>query len=188
MITRLHKYWIWLILSLPAGVMLWRYATDAITYGQVVHESGQWSAAALVLALAVTPLRALLGNVGLVRWLLRQRRALGVASFAYAALHTLVYLERKAELARIVKEAQNPDLIAGWLALIIFVPLAITSNNLSVRRLGKNWKRLHRSAYLATALLFVHWLLATVNTLAAWLTLALIIILETLRIARRKKV
>jgi len=186
MIARLHKYWIWLILSLPAAIMLLRYAGDIITYGQFIHQSGQWSAAALVVALAVTPLRSLFGNRAPVRWLLRQRRALGVASFAYAAMHTLVYLERKAEWTRIIKEAQNPDLIAGWLALIIFVPLAITSNNASVRRLGKNWKRLHRSVYLATALLFVHWLLATVNTLAAWLTLTLVVALEALRLLRRK--
>ncbi len=93
MIARLSKRWVWLLLSVPAGIILSRYATDAISYGQVIHQTGLWSAGLLAVARLVSPLRAVLPGRGWVRALMRHRRAIGVASFAYAALHTLVYLE-----------------------------------------------------------------------------------------------
>ncbi len=163
MITRLAKWWVWTLLALPAAVMLIQYTGDAISYGQVVHQSGLWSAGYLGVALLVTPLRKALPASDWVRWLLRHRRAVGVASFGYAALHTAVYLEYKALLSRIVQEGSGADLLTGWLALLIFAILAATSNDLSVRRLRKNWKRLHRSVYIATGLLLAHWYLAAFN-------------------------
>ncbi len=159
-IARLPKRWMWVLLSLPAAIILLRYALDRITYGKVIHETGLWSAGLLAVALLVTPLRKLFPTSVWVRGLLRHRRAVGVASFGYAALHTVVYLEYKALWARIVAEGSRMDLLTGWLALLIFAILAVTSNDVSVRRLRRNWKRLHRSVYLATGLLFAHWYLA----------------------------
>jgi sulfoxide reductase heme-binding subunit YedZ len=111
----------------------------------------------LVAVLAVTPLRNLTG-ISLVRF----RRALGVLVFAYAALHVAVWLAldlafRWGEIwADIVK---RPYITAGVAAFLMLVPLAVTSNNLSVRRLGAAaWKRLHWLTYPAAVLAAIHFL------------------------------
>ena len=74
------------------------------------------------------------------------------AAFAYAALHAAVYVLRLGDLPRILTEALEAGLITGWLAFAIFVPLALTSNNASMRWLGRSWKRLHRAVYAAAVL------------------------------------
>ena len=126
------KYWIWAILSVPGIHILVRYLSDSISYGQVIHETGDWSVGFLALALAVTPLRRLLPEARWPRWIAAHRRALGVASFAYAAFHTLTYLQRKWGYGYILKEGVEPDLLTGWIAFVIFLALAITSNDKSV--------------------------------------------------------
>ena len=138
---------IWLVLSLPALIVLYRFSTDSLSYGQVIHQTGIWSVAFLMVVMAITPLRHLFGPARWVQILLRQRRALGVASFGYAALHTGVYLERKWGADLILKEALEATLATGWVALLVFALLAATSNDGSVRRLKRRWKVLHRWVY-----------------------------------------
>jgi sulfoxide reductase heme-binding subunit YedZ len=111
----------------------------------------------LVAVLAVTPLRNLTG-ISLVRF----RRALGVLVFAYAALHVAVWLAldlafRWGEIgAALVK---RPYIMWGMAALVLLLPLAVTSNNAAVRRLGPVlWKRLHRLTYPAAVLAAIHFL------------------------------
>lgn len=171
----------WLILTVPALVILWRYGIDSISYGQVIHQSGNWSVGLLALALVVTPLRRVFPNRSWTMTLQRLRRAIGVASFAYAALHTAVYLERKWGYGYILDEAKDPGLLTGWIALVIFVALAATSNNPSVRRLRANWKRLHRLVYPAAALTFAHWILTALEPLLAWVCLSLLCAVLALR-------
>lgn len=178
---RFRRYASWLLLASPALVILWRYSSDTLSYGQVIHQSGNWSVALLALALAVTPLRRLFGNRAWTTWLQRLRRSIGVASFGYAALHTAAYLERKWGYGYIVDEAKDPGLLTGWIALVIFVALAATSNNLSVRRLRANWQRLHRLVYPAAALAFAHWILTAVEPMLAWCCLALLSAIVALR-------
>lgn len=152
------KYWIWALLAVPFVVICVRFANDAISYGQVIHQTGLWSAGLLVIALAITPLRKVFRSASSIA---SHRRAIGVASFAYAALHTGVYLERKWGADLILKEGLEPSLATGWLAFAIFVLLAATSNDASVRALGRTWRRLHRWVYAATVLMFAHWWLAS---------------------------
>lgn len=154
---------IWLAMSIPAVVILWRFNVDAISYGQVIHQTGLWSTGLLALALAVTPFRALFRGKSWPLALQRHRRAIGVASFGYAALHTATYLERKWGYGYIWKEAQSVELGTGWIAFAIFLALAVTSNDASVRLLKRRWKTLHRWVYLATALVFAHWVLTAVD-------------------------
>ena len=165
--TRYRKPIIWLLLSLPALIILYRFLTDSLSYGQVIHQTGIWSVAFLVAVMAITPVRHLFGPTRWVQALLRQRRALGVASFGYAALHTAVYLERKWGADLILKEALEATLATGWLALLIFSALAITSNDASVRQLKRRWKPLHRLVYPAAALTFAHWWLASFDPTTA---------------------
>jgi sulfoxide reductase heme-binding subunit YedZ len=176
------KYAIWFLLALPAGVIVLRFATGGIGYGETVHLTGQWSAGLLLAALAATPLRRIPGGSDLSRFLVSQRRAVGVAAFGYAALHLGVYLERKWGAGLIAREGLEPDLATGWIAFLVMLLLAVTSNNASVRVLGRRWKRLHRSVYLGAALTFAHWILATFDTISAYVCLVLLLLLEGMRL------
>ena len=182
----MRKFVVWALLSVPAIILLYRFAIDAIGYGETIHQSGQWSVALLIVAMSVSPLQRVFRHSAWVRFLIFHRRAIGVASFAYAALHTAVYVERKWGAGLILKESLEPSIGTGWLALFIFSVLALTSNNASVRALRQRWKRLHRSIYLAAGLTFAHWILATFDPLAAYISLALLLLIEALRLVGKK--
>ena len=185
-------WFLWLLLASPAVVTIIRYATGATFYGEVVHSTGQLSAQLLILTMAVTPLRLMFPGRGWTRWLLLRRRHFGVASFGYAALHTVVYLMRTGAPGDILADAAEPGLLTGWIALAIFVPLAVTSNDASVRRLRRLWKRLHRWVYAAAALTFAHWVLTAFDPVPGLIHLAALVALEAVRlwktaIARRRR-
>ena len=179
------KYWVWILLTVPSIWILVSYLRDVISYGQVIHLTGDWSVGLLFAALTITPLRRIFPNAALVKWLLFHRRALGVASFAYAAFHTLVYLEKKWGYGYILSEGIKLPLLTGWIALLIFLLLSITSNNKSIRLLRNNWQRLHRTVYLATALTFTHWILTAFEPQTAYIVLALLCLVESLRFVKR---
>ena len=164
-----------------------RFANDSISYGQVIHQTGLWSAGLLVASLAITPFRKVFNSVAWTLWLLSHRRAIGVASFAYAALHTGVYLERKWGADLILQEGLELELATGWLAFAIFVVLAATSNNASVRALGRTWKRLHRTVYAATILTFAHWFLAAYDATVGYILAGLLVLLQVPRVVTRSK-
>jgi methionine sulfoxide reductase heme-binding subunit len=112
----------------------------------------------LIATLCITPLRRFTGIM-----LMRFRRALGVLTFVYAALHLTVWVTldlafRWGEIwADIVK---RPYILVGMIALLIMIPLAVTSNNMSVRRLGgKVWQQLHKLSYVAAALGALHFVM-----------------------------
>ncbi|WP_163271139.1 protein-methionine-sulfoxide reductase heme-binding subunit MsrQ [Chelativorans alearense] len=121
------------------------------------QELGIWTLRFLIATLTVTPLRNLTGIS-----LLRYRRTLGLLTFYYALLHFATYmlidyrLDLQAITADIVK---RPYITFGMLALAILVPLAVTSNDRMVRRLGSTWTKLHRWVYLAATAAAVHYLL-----------------------------
>jgi len=163
---------LWTGMSLPGAMIIAQYTSGISTYGIVLHESGQWSAIFLVLTLFVSPLRQFLNNRrGLenaqphpyVDFLVAQRRSLGVASFAYAALHTGLYVEYKWGANLILTEGLRMELATGWIAFTILVVLALTSNSFSTRRIRTLWRRLHRGVYLVVWLLLLHWWLTSVN-------------------------
>jgi sulfoxide reductase heme-binding subunit YedZ len=82
----------------------------------------------------------------------------------------------------ILKEGVEPDLLTGWIALVIFLVLAITSNDKSVRVLRKNWQRLHRTVYIATGLVFAHCILTAFERQTAYICLAAVCAVEALRL------
>ena len=166
-----------LLLTLPALALLTAYALNLQTYGQSLALSGQLSAALLVLTLAASPLRRR------IPVLLRHRRALGVAMFAYAALHTAIYLQKKYGTA--LPDALAPDLATGWIALALAAPLAITSTNAWVKRLGRRWTPLHRLIYVIAVLTALHWLLTAYDPTTALLFSALIAALLATRAYKR---
>ncbi|GHF32653.1 protein-methionine-sulfoxide reductase heme-binding subunit MsrQ [Seohaeicola zhoushanensis] len=120
------------------------------------RELGELALKFLVAGLAVTPLRRFLGLN-----LMRFRRAIGLVTFFYVCCHLLVWLVLDVQLlaqiwADIVK---RPYITVGMAAFVLLVPLAVTSNNRSVRRLGPAWRRLHRLVYPAAILGGVHYLM-----------------------------
>ena len=119
---------------------------------------GLWALRFLIVALAITPLRRL-GGPSLIRY----RRAIGLLGFYYAALHLTVYLvlDQGLDLAAIWADiVKRPYITVGMLAFTVLVPLAVTSNNAMVRRLGaRAWQRLHRLVYVATAAAAIHFVM-----------------------------
>ena len=183
---------LWLVLALPALLIAWRWAMTPDSYGvgHAIGDSGDWAAWLLMLTLAVTPLRLLFGKHGWAKLLARRRRDIGVASFVYAAGHTLIYLVDRKSLATVWEQAQGFDMLAGWLALAIFAPLAATSNDIAVRALKRSWKKLHRLVYPAAVLTFAHWALSAFDPTTAYLHIAGLAAIEIVRIwlQRRQRV
>ena len=184
------RYFIWTLLALPSIPMLLALienrpgAEGQAVLGSLLHETGEFSARFLIVAMAISPMLALLPRSSFWRWMLRRRRYFGLAAFSYAAIHTALYLVDVGSLREILGEAAEFGILTGWLAIFVFVPLAITSNNLSVRKLGPRWKTLQRGVYFAAALTVLHWVLVNDNpgpALANFLPLAL---LEAVRIYR----
>lgn len=175
---------LWSILALPGIWILarWLSTPDAYGYGHAIGDSGDWAAWLLMVTMAVTPARLVFRKQGWTIWLMRRRRDLGVASFAYAAGHTIIYLWNKAALEPVLAEAGNSDMLTGWLALALFLPLAITSNDKSVRALKRLWKRLHRLVYPAAVLMFLHWVLASFDPTTAYIHIAILAAIEIVRI------
>lgn len=119
------------------------------------HEFGLLCLQLLIAALCVRPLRELLGLN-----LFRFRRAIGLMAFFYAAMHFSVWLwlDRQFDWPRILADlVKRPYIVIGFSAFLMLIPLALTSNDWSVRRLGgAGWRKLHRLAYPATALGAIH--------------------------------
>jgi sulfoxide reductase heme-binding subunit YedZ len=118
---------------------------------ELIHSLGKWGLKLLLITLAVTPLRKLTGW----NWLVRLRRMLGLFAFFYVALHFLVYagLDQRFELAAVIEDiAKRPYITVGMTALLLLIPLAVTSTNGMMRRLGKNWQKLHRLVYVIAIL------------------------------------
>jgi sulfoxide reductase heme-binding subunit YedZ len=123
---------------------------------QALNQLGLVALVFLVAALACTPLKLLVGWT----WPIRLRRMLGVLAFFYAALHVATYvaLDQSFDWAAIFADVVKRKFIfVGFAAFVLIVPLAATSTNASVKRLGfVRWKRLHRLAYLAPAFAVLH--------------------------------
>lgn len=142
--------------------------------------SGILSGWFIALALMVTPLMLVFGPLP---WLRRRRRYLGVAGFGYGLLHLGFWLAH-ASIGSFLRSFIRPEVVTGWIALAIFVPLAWTSTDRAVRRLGPRWKVLQRWVYPAAVLTYVHWLMTTENmplAIASGLPLMLLTVWRLLR-------
>ncbi len=178
---------LWFLLLLPALWMLNAWRLGDLFYGEILHVTGEYSARLMMLAMAITPFRLLFPNARWPNWLLHRRRYIGIAAFIYALLHTIVYLERKRELSLILDEAAEFAMWTGWLAFAIFLVLAVTSNDASVRWLKRSWKKLHRYVYAAALLVFAHWVFAAFDFVPGLIHFAILLGLETFRLWKKGK-
>ena len=158
--SQLAGKWIWIVLTLPALAIAVQGVTseDPHIVHNLLEPSGEASARLLIIALCATPLSLLLPGWRGPRFLVRNRRAIGVAAFAYACLHLLLYIGSLDGMAALLAQLGWTYILLGWVAFVLMVPLAATSTNRAAQWLGRNWKRLHRLAYLAAAATFLHWL------------------------------
>jgi len=175
------KQFVWLILYVPLLVQTYRYQLELVFYGEYLHWTGLQSTRLVLVALAITPLRQFWPNKAWVKWLLLHRRAIGVASFFYALLHLIAYLVKKGNLQSIMQEGQTIGLLTGWVAFVIFLLLALTSNDYSLRLLLRRWKTLHKAVYLGAALTLAHWILTAFNPTTAYINLGVGVLLMALR-------
>ena len=113
---------------------------------------------------------------------MRRRRHLGVAAFGYAALHTLYYVIDLGTLSAVIADIAKFCIWTGWLAFIIFVPLAITSNNASIRKMGRSWKTLQRFIYPAAVATLIHWIFLHYNVGPAMIHFVPLAALELYRV------
>lgn len=155
----LSPYALWFLFALPGGLMLGTALTsdDPRIFHELIHPSGEFSARFLIVAMMATPLAMLLRGWRGPIWLKKNRRYLGVASFGYAALHTLFYVIDKGSMAGVINEVSRFYIWTGWIAFVIFVPLAVTSTDYFVRIMGPWWKTLQRWTYGAAVLTLLHW-------------------------------
>ena len=165
----------WMIMAAPLTEG-WVLFTNSAVLRDIVLFTGKSGLLFLVLSLACTPLARLLG------WTpaLQVRKALGLWGFGFACLHSLFFLQGKplfigwnvgpelwqafqSMVGIVLYGSKVPYTEAGVYALLLLLPLALTSNRLAMRRLGKNWKRLHRLVYLAVPVAVYHYWWRTVT-------------------------
>jgi sulfoxide reductase heme-binding subunit YedZ len=145
----------------PLAEILVRARAGALTADPIAEVMNELGLAALVLlfmSLACTPARHLLGWT----WPIRIRRDLGLLAFLYAVLHFMVYLllDQGVDLGAIVADiVKRPFITVGFVALVLLVPVAITSPKSSVRQLGfARWKRIHQLVYVSGVLAAIHFI------------------------------
>src|SRR5215204_5364724 len=157
--TRFNKVLLSLNALLPLALLLFdfgrgRLGANPIEY--LLRATGVLALTFLLVTLAVSPLRRLTGRNDLVKY----RRMLGLYAFFYAALHLVIYsiFDKSVDLAAIAGDViQRPFIAVGMLAYFLLIPLAVSSTNGWIKRLGgKNWARLHKLIYPIALLGVVH--------------------------------
>lgn len=153
---------VWLGGLIPLALLLWDLFAGGLGIDpirDIEHRLGRTALYLLIASLAVTPLLRITG-ISLMRF----RRALGLLCFTYAGLHVLSWLSMDmgflwTQMAKDI--VKRPYLLFGMLAFLPLTALAITSNNLSIRRMGgQAWRRLHKLVYVAAPLVALHWIWA----------------------------
>lgn len=175
----------------PVAWLAWRAWHQNLTANPIeyiTHLTGDWTIRFIVLTLAVTPLRRLLGLPDLVRF----RRMLGLYAFFYGTLHFLTWfwLDKALDLHEIAQDvAKRRFVTVGFLGLLLMLPLAITSTRGWVRRLGgKRWQWIHRLVYITAIAGVVHyyWLVKSDIRLPALYGVLVVLLLASRLFGPRK--
>jgi sulfoxide reductase heme-binding subunit YedZ len=153
----------------------------------MTHETGEWTLRFLLITLMITPLRRLTGN----NWLIRLRRMSGLFAFFYACLHFLTYIwfDQYFDWMEIAMDIpKRPFITVGFTAFVLLIPLAATSTNSMMRRLKKNWSRLHKLIYVVAVLGVLHFLWAVkADTLEPMIYAVILLVLLGYRAFEQRK-
>lgn len=152
------KVAVFLFCLVPLFRLIWLGFQDDLSANPIEfieRSTGFWALFILLATLALTPIRLITGRA----WQIQLRRMLGLYMFFYACLHVITYLWLDFSfdwLAMTKDVAKHPRILVGFAAFILTIPLAITSNNAMMRRLGGRWKTLHQAVYPVAILAVVH--------------------------------
>lgn len=156
------KTLLFIVCLLPLIYLVWGLLTDNLGANPVetlTRSSGLWALRFLLITLLVSPVRCYTGLTAIVKY----RRMLGLYAFFYASVHMLLYLglDQLFDIQDIWKDiVKRPFITVGFISFVLLLPLAITSTNKMMKRLGgKRWKRLHRLIYLIATLSCIHFLM-----------------------------
>ena len=147
-----------LLCLVPFSALLWAAFNDGLGANPVEKltlETGDWTLRLLLITLSVSPLRQWSGQVAFIRF----RRILGLYTFFYGCCHFSIWFiaDHSLDLAGMIEDiVERPYITLGFSALMLMLPLAITSNQAMIRRLGKKWKTLHQLVYLIISLGILH--------------------------------
>ncbi|CTQ59112.1 sulfite oxidase heme-binding subunit YedZ [Roseibium album] len=184
------RIFLWTLLAIPSIPMILALANGAVSEDGrpatefLLHPTGEFAARFMIISMIISPFRLMFPKNGFWFWMVRRRRYFGVGAFAYAAFHTVLYLIDMGSLQAVLGEFLAFGIWTGWLAFFIFVPMAVTSNDASVRRLGRFWKPLQRFGYLAAMATLLHWMFVHNEFGPALVHFVPLALLETYRISR----
>ena len=186
---RSAKTLVFCLCLVPALVLVWDSVTGGLSVNpieDITHRTGDWSLRLLLVTLAVTPFRWLSGWNEVIRY----RRMLGLFTFWYASLHfsTYIVFDHFFDIRSIADDViERKYVTAGFLGFVLMVPLAVTSTQGWIRRLGKRWSVLHRLIYVAAVAGVVHFLwLVKLETSEPLVYAAVLSGLFLVRVVRRK--
>lgn len=150
---------LWLVCLIPLTRLIFLGLNDGLGANPIefiTRSTGTWTLTGLLVTLSITPLRKLTGR----SWLIRFRRLLGLFAFFYACLHftTYIWLDQFFDPASVLKDIyKRPFITVGFTAFILLIPLAYTSRQSMMKKLGRNWQRLHKLVYVIASLGVVHY-------------------------------
>lgn len=179
---------LYIVGAAPAFWFLWLGMTGGLGVEPIKaleHELGEFALKLLIVGLAITPLRRHLG-VNLIRF----RRLIGVLTFFYVTCHLLVWLVLDVQTPRDIWAdiLKRPYITVGMAAFVLMIPLAVTSNNWSVRRLGPIWRKMHKAVYACALLGGLHFVMLTKGfQFEPLIYLSVIVLLLALRLPARQK-
>ena len=186
---RSAKTLVFCLCLVPALVLVWDSVTGGLSVNpieDITHRTGDWALRFLLLTLAVTPFRWLSGWNEVIRY----RRMLGLFTFWYASLHfsTYIVFDHFFDIRSIADDViERKYVTAGFLGFVLMLPLAVTSTQGWIRRLGKRWSVLHRLIYVAAVAGVVHFLwLVKLETSEPLVYAAVLSGLFLVRVVRRK--
>ncbi|OWY02448.1 sulfoxide reductase heme-binding subunit YedZ [Thioclava sp. F42-5] len=182
-LRRVPSWLVYLAGLIPLAWVVWLTLTGGIGVDPVKgieHRLGKIALWFLIGGLAITPARRFLG-LNLIKY----RRAIGLLAFFYVALHLIAWavLDMGMLWGQAARDLiKRPYLFFGISAFVLLIPLAITSNNASVRKLGKTWRRIHMLVYPAVALGVIHylWQMKVISN-EGWLWLGVFAVLMAVR-------
>ncbi|MDH5184240.1 MAG: sulfoxide reductase heme-binding subunit YedZ [Gammaproteobacteria bacterium] len=180
-----YKRMVFILCLLPALLLLEGVLNDRLGSNPIealVRQSGDWTLRFLFITLSISPLRKLTGQ----SYWIRLRRMLGLYTFFYASLHVSLYigLDKFLYWDEIVEDIfERPFITIGLLSFLLLIPLAVTSTQKMIRRLGKNWLRLHRMIYLISITAVLHfYMMVKADTQEPWIYIFILTLLLAFRL------
>jgi len=159
-VKKVVKIVVFFLCLVPLVVLIWQGYNDELGANpieELTHRTGSWTLKFILITLTITPLRQIFGFKNIVRL----RRMLGLYAFFYAVLHFLCYfvLDQFFDFSEIIKDiSKRPYITIGFTSLLMLIPLAVTSTNKMVKKLGKRWKSLHQMIYVIAVFSIFHYL------------------------------